>query len=89
VSASADDFFAGLPTEAQLEIREIAWRYLRIRTIPDAKTVQQLYELQRVEIEVLERHTDWLERAHADALSRGRPWTRWELRRYAAKESEQ
>ena len=67
---------------------EIAWRYLRIRTIPDAKTVQQLYEPQRVEIEVLERHTDWLERAQADALSRGRPWTREELRAYAAKESE-
>lgn len=89
MSAPADGFFAGLPTEVQLEIREIAWRYLRIRTLPDAKTAQQLYELQRVEIEVLERHTDWLERARADALSRGRPWTRGELRAYAAKESGQ
>lgn len=81
-----DDYFADLPAVGQMQLRALAWKYLRINTIPDAETALRLLDLINLNADTLDAHCRWLEQARADVLADGRPWTQEELRRYAAKE---
>ncbi|MCW2686151.1 MAG: hypothetical protein JWR37_1041 [Mycobacterium sp.] len=77
------DYFADLPAATQMTLHAAAWKYLRRRDIRDLDTALELLALQRLDIEVLEAHTAWLERARAEVLSQGRPWTVETMNRYA------
>ncbi|MFV1504010.1 hypothetical protein [Mycobacterium kansasii] len=72
---SEADYWAGLQHGMRAKLTEIAWRYLRLETIPDHETAVQLLALQQLDIEVMEAHNRWLERVKAKVEAAGLPWT--------------
>lgn len=85
------DYFADLPDEDRAAIAELAAKYLplipgceQLREIPDETTLWQLIAWQRIEIEVLEAHADWLAKVKAAIERSGRQYTRENFLRYCA-----
>ena len=78
------DYFASLPEAEKARLAELAWKCLRIPSIPDFATALEVLAWQRLEIEVTESHANWLEKVKATVERAGRPWTRDEFLRYCA-----
>lgn len=76
------DYWAELPDDTRVVLSEIAWRYLRLETVPDYETAVHLLALQRLDTEVMEAHNRWLERAKAKVERSGREWNRENFLRY-------
>jgi hypothetical protein len=76
------NYFAELPPEAQHKLAEIAWKYLRLPSIPDAATALEVMALQQLENEVLEAHNAWLRKAKDTVERSGREWNRETFLRY-------
>ncbi len=70
------NFFAELPEADQAKIAKLAWRYLRLPTIPDAATALDLLAWHQLEVEVMEAHAAWLENAKTKVESSGDEWNR-------------
>ncbi|WP_156296382.1 hypothetical protein [Mycobacterium paragordonae] len=76
------DYWAALPDEMRTKLSEIAWRYLRMRVVPDRETALELLAWQQLENEVLEAHNQWLEKVKTRIERSGLEWTRENLLRY-------
>jgi hypothetical protein len=76
------NYFAELPPADQRKLAEIAWKYLRLTSIPDAATALEVMALQQLESEVLEAHNAWLRKAKATVERSGREWNRETFLRY-------
>lgn len=70
------DYWDGLPDELRAKLSEIAWRYLRLRVVPDRETALELFAWQRLEIEALEAHNQWLAKVRSAVERHGREWNR-------------
>jgi hypothetical protein len=73
-----NDDLAGLPET----IHELGWLLFGLRRIPDIAVACELLEWQRLEIEILESHADWLAEMKAAVEGSGVDWTIGNLNRF-------
>jgi hypothetical protein len=81
------DYFARLPADTQMRLRQIAWKFLGIRVIPDQETALRVLALQDLHADVLQAYGDWLEHARRCVLDRGESWTPAALQQFAIEEA--
>jgi hypothetical protein len=75
-------YFDELPKAEREKLDALAWKYLRLSTIPDLETAIEVLAWQSLEIEVQDAHTAWLERTKAAVERSGREWTRENFLRF-------
>jgi hypothetical protein len=77
------DYFGGLSAEEQEKLHQIARdSILELPRCPmDYAVLQEVLAWQRVEIDVMEAHGEWLSRTKARFERLGIPWTETEFQR--------
>lgn len=74
------DYFGELPLDDRSVMAELAWKYLRLPSIPDRRTALEVLAWQRLDTEVTEAHAAWLEKAKSTVERSGREWNLENLR---------
>ncbi|GJO30003.1 hypothetical protein NJB1507_37740 [Mycobacterium marinum] len=76
------DYWSDMSASMRAKLSAIAWRYLRLKSVPDAATALELVAWQQLECEILEAHNTWLRRVKRAIESSGCEYTRESFLQY-------
>lgn len=69
------DYWDGLSEGMRNKLSEIAWRYLRLRSVPDRETALELLAWQQLDVEVTDAYGQWLTEVKSWVEAAGLAWT--------------
>ena len=88
-AAGTGDFFAQMPPAAREKLKVIAGRYLPLipgsdaaNPFPDAAAVRTVVQWQRLETEIVDAHSAWLQKVKDAIEQSGREYNRENFLRY-------
>lgn len=76
------DYWSDISAPMRAELSAIAWKYLRLKSVPDAATALELFAWQQLECEIREAHSAWLETVKRAIESSGCEYTRESFLQY-------